>query len=234
MTKTDQITYDDNAPQIAASNEQHLACVLLLDTSASMQNCIEDLNTAVNRFKEDVCKDELSRRRVDVAIVQFGSTVNVVQDFVPVEDMQTVSLETNGNTAMGTAINTAIDMVKERNRLYKSLGTPCFKPWIFMITDGMPCGEPANAIEDARRRIKEEEAKGPVGKLKFFALGVKGYNKDLLTSLTPRAMELSGTNFDGIFNWLSQSMVAISVSTPGCEPPLQNLPEDASRIVTDW
>ena len=230
----EQFTYDTDAPQIAASNEEHLACLLLLDTSGSMSGCIEDLSAAVNRFKEEVCKDEIARRRVDVSVVQFGSSVNVIQDFVPIEDMSPVKLETNGNTVMGTAINTAIDMVKERCRLYKSLGTPCFKPWIFMITDGVPCGEPASAIEEARKRIKEEEAKGPVGKLKFFALGVKGYDKDLLGSLTPRAMELSGTKFEGIFDWLSKSMVSISVSTPGCEPPLQNLPDDASRIVTDW
>ncbi len=235
----EQISFGDETPHIEAANEPHLACVLLLDTSSSMMGCINNLNDAVDQFRDQVCKDELSRNRVDVAIVEFNSQVNIVQGFVPVTEMQSTHLQAKGCTVMGTGINTAIDLLKKRNAFYSSLGTPCFKPWIFMITDGEPYGEPESEFERAKDRIKQEESKGPVGKLKFFAVAVEGADKDRLMELTKRVIELREANFEGIFNWLSDSMVTISVSSPDDENQLTPLPPDArkydpDRDVSDW
>jgi uncharacterized protein YegL len=231
-------------PQIAAPNEPHLACVLLLDTSGSMgvvasgsmgEPPINSLNQALQDFKHKVSMDEMAQKRVDIAIVEFNSGTRVVQDFTPISRMEPVTLQATGTTAMGEGINTAIDMVKERNRFYSTMGTPVFKPWIFMITDGGPTDD----IEGAIQRIQLEESKGSHGKLKFFALGVSGYDKDTLFRITNRVMELKDTDFSGIFNWMSESMVAISVSRVGDEVPLPTLPENArkadpSRDVSDW
>jgi len=224
------------APQIAAPNEAHLACVLLLDTSWSMSGPpIESLNRALQDFKERVSMDEMAKKRVDIAIVEFNTTARVVQDFTPISQMPPVTLQADGVTDMGAGINMAIDMVKERNRFYNSLGTPVYKPWIFMITDGAP----TDNIDSAIQRIKEEESKGSHGKLKFFALGVTGYDKETLFRITNRVMELKDTDFSGIFNWMSESMVAISVSRVGEEVRLTPLPENArkadpDRDVSDW
>ena len=224
------------APKIAAPNEAHLACVLLLDTSGSMSGePIDSLNRALNEFKSKVSMDEMAQKRVDVAIVEFNSTARVVQDFTPISQMTPISLQATGTTAMGAGINMAIDMVKERNKFYNSLGTPVFKPWIFMITDGAP----TDNVDEAARRIQKEENKGSHGKLKFFALGVTNYDKDTLFRITNRVMELRDTDFSGIFNWMSESMVAISVSRVGEEVSLTSLPENArkadpDRDVSDW
>jgi uncharacterized protein YegL len=223
-------------PKIAAPNEPHLACVLLLDTSCSMSGQpIDSLNQALQDFKNKVSLDEMAQKRVDIAIVEFNSDVRVVQNFTPISEMTPVTLQATGSTAMGAGIDTAIDMVKERNRFYNGLGTPVFKPWIFMITDGAP----TDSIENAIRRIQEEESKGSHGKLKFFALGVAGYDKNTLFRLTNRVMELRDTDFSGIFNWMSESMVAISVSRVNAEAPLPQLPENArkadpGRDVSNW
>ena len=234
----EQISFGEEA-RIEATNEPHLACILLLDTSGSMSDCIGNLNKAVSDFKMQVCKDETSKNRVDVAVVEFNSDVRVVQDFVPISELQPINLVAGGYTAMGMGIQKAIDLVKERNRFYNNLGTPCFKPWIFMITDGMPEGEPASAIEQAKIRILEEEGKGKHGKLKFFAVAVDNANRDILMTLTDRVIELRDPKFEGIFNWLSDSMTTISVSTPDDESKLKPLPQDArkydpDRDVSDW
>lgn len=216
---------------IAAPGEPHMACVLLLDTSGSMCGApIASLNKAINDFKEQTSMDELAQKRVDIAIIQFNDTARVVQDFTPLSQMQPVTLSATGCTAMGEGINLAIDKVKERNRFYNDMGTPCFKPWIFMITDGAPTDD----ISAARQRILDEESKGTHGKLKFWAVGVPGYSKDVLTSLTKRCIALDEANFKGIFDWLSESMVTISVSRVGENPALSNLPSDAQVIPTDW
>lgn len=224
------------APKIAAPNEAHLACVLLLDTSGSMLGePIGSLNQALQNFKEKVSMDEMAQKRVDVAIVEFNSSVRVVQDFTPIAQMEPVQLAATGVTAMGAGINTAIDMVKDRNRFYQTLGTPVYKPWIFMVTDGAP----TDSIDEAARRIQEEENKGSHGKLKFFALGVPGYDKSTMFKLTKRVMEMRDFDFAGIFDWMSESMVAISVSRVDEEAKLSQLPENArkadpDRDVSDW
>jgi uncharacterized protein YegL len=99
-----------------------------------------------------------------------------------------------------------------------------------MITDGAPTDD----IEGAVRRIQEEESKGTHGKLKFWALGVKGFDKETLFRLTKRVIELDGFDFAGIFNWLSESMVAISISRVGDEVPLGNLPANVHVVPKDW
>ena len=224
---------EENAKKqpINAPGEPHMACVLLLDASYSMNGkAMDSLNKAVNDFKEQTAKDELAQKRIDIAIIEFNDGARVVQEFTPLGQMQPVRLVPTGLTSMGEGINLAIDKVKERSAFYASMGTPCFKPWIFMITDG----EPTDDIELARKRIKEEESKGSHGKLKFWACGVPGYSEKVLTSLTNRCIALDEANFEGIFNWLSESMVAISVSRVGENPKLEDLPRGAQVIPTDW
>ena len=230
---------------IATPGEPHLACVLLLDTSGSMAGeAINSLNKAINDFKAQTSMDPMAMKRVDVAIVEFNDNARVVQDFSPISMMNPVNLTAQGMTAMGAGVNLAIDKLKERNRLYSSLGTPCFKPWIFMITDGEPCGEEEGVFKAACKRIKEEEGKGSHGKLKFFALGVEGYNKQVLFDMLehqpePRVMELRDKDFSTIFDWMAQSMVAISVSRVGDEAKLAALPDNARKAdpnkdVSNW
>lgn len=218
-------------PRVAAPNEPHLACVLLLDTSGSMTgDAIESLNQGINNFIQKTAADEMAQKRVDVAIVAFDDDPRVVLDFTPICQMEPIKLDAGGCTAMGAAINKAIDMVKERNRFYASLGTQCYQPWIFMITDGYPTDD----ITEAAERIKAEESKGKHGKLKFFALGVEGYDKETLFKLTKRVMELDDTDFSGIFNWLSESVCLISVSRVDDSVPLQDLPENTHVVPKDW
>ncbi len=232
MQELKQVEYNatPNA-EIAAPNEPHLACVLLLDTSGSMAgDPIESLNAAINNFKEQTMMSEQARKSIDIAIVEFNDNANVVQDFTPLAMLKPVTLKASGYTSMGAGINLAIDMVKERNRFYHSMGTPCYKPWVFMISDGSPTDD----ISDAKSRIIEEESKGSHGKLKFWAIGVPGYSAEVLTSLTKRCIALEDANFSGIFNWMSESMVAISVSRVDENPQLPDLPNGAQTIPSDW
>lgn len=215
---------------VAVPGEPHLACVLLLDVSGSMRfsGAINSLNEALVRFKEQVCKDEIARKRVDVAIVTFSTNVMVENDFAPVGMMETNTLQAEGMTCMAEGVQVAIDLVKARNRAYESLGTPFFKPWIFMITDGAPTD--TDNIEAAAARVRLEESKG---KLKFWALGVDGYEKEHLFKLTDRVFELNEHNFTGVFDWLSESMVEIANSSVGLERDYDGDLLPATRRVTE-
>ena len=218
-------TTDMLSETIDMPNESHLACVLLLDTSNSMTGAkIDSLNDGLARFIEQVKQDKIAQRRLDVAIVEFNTTVEVVQDFLPISQITAPTLTAKGWTHMGEAIEKAVEMAKERNRLYASVGTPAHKPWIFMITDGVPEGEPPEAMDRAIELVQLEERKGDHGKLKFWSLAVQGTREDLLHKLSDRVLELEGKDFTGIFDWLAKSMVPISVSTVGSDPQYAPLP----------
>lgn len=219
--------------KIAALNEPHMACALLLDTSGSMSGrAIKNLSDGVRRFKQQLLMDKEAKKRVDVAIITFDSEVKVISDFMPVTQMPTPALVANGRTDMAAGIQTAINMVRERTQMYSSLGTPCYKPWIFMITDGEANSEPQD-MEEAARRIRLEEEKGSRGHLAFWALGIDDYNPEQLFSLTRRVVELKDQDFSGIFDWLSESMVTISHSRIDENIPFQPLPENARKTEKD-
>ena len=68
-----------DAVEFAENPEPRCPCVLLVDTSGSMQGApIAALNEGLRAFKTDLMKDALASRRVEVAIVTFSSDVSVV------------------------------------------------------------------------------------------------------------------------------------------------------------
>jgi uncharacterized protein YegL len=99
---------------------------------------IGQLNEGLRLFKEEVSKDELACKRVELAVVSFGDGVRVEHDFSSVEEFEPPTLDANGNTPMGEAILKAIEMVEKRKGEYKAKGVDYYRPWIFMITDGEP------------------------------------------------------------------------------------------------
>lgn len=218
--------------RVSHPHEPHMACVLLLDTSSFMSgDSINSLNKAINDFKKQTSLDELAQNRVDIAIIEFNNQARIVQDFTPLPQFQPVFLPAVGNSAMGEGINLAIDKVKERNRFYDSIGIPCYKPRIIMIS----IGNPTDDISAARQRIIEEESKGSHGKLKFYAIGVPGCSYETLTALTKRCIALKEAKFDGFFNWLSESMVIFGPAISERDRlTLPYIPSDMLIIPEDW
>lgn len=196
-------------PKIVSAGEPHLACALLLDVSDSMcGEAIESLNAGIRRFKEQLASDSIYRNRVDIALITFRTQVEVISDFVPISEMPTPELSAGGCADIAKGIQTAIDLVKKRTKMYSQIGTPCYKPWIFMITSGASTSSPQE-MSEAAERIRSEEEKGSHGHLSFWALGTGNYDREQLFSLTNRVMELKDFDFSGIFDWATGSIETI-------------------------
>jgi uncharacterized protein YegL len=208
---SDQIEYAGfEASEFAENPEPRVPCVLLLDVSGSMSGQpIAELNEGLVTLKDTLSADSLASKRAEIAIVTFGGLVNIVQDFVTAEHFQPPHLTVSGDTPMGAAIRTGIEMVSSRKSTYRANGVSYYRPWVFLITDGGPTDE----WQSAATMVKQGEGSKSFA---FFAVGVEGANFDKLAQLSTRApLKLKGLNFRDLFLWLSQSMKSVSQSSPG-------------------
>jgi uncharacterized protein YegL len=204
-------------PEFAANPDPRCACVLLLDTSGSMAGAaIDALNQGLRAFQGDIQEDALAKRRVEIAIVTFGGSVQTVQEFVSAANFSAPTLAAGGNTPMGEAIALALQLVKNRKAEYKSNGVLYYQPWVFLITDG----EPTDEWQSAAQMVQAETT---ARALAFFGVGVAGANMDILGSITQRALKLDGLKFRELFVWLSQSQKRVSGSKPGEQTALPQI-----------
>lgn len=234
----DQIPFPD--PEFVDNPEPRCPCVLLLDTSGSMNDekkvaqptspvqrllhegatpgtvrPIDELNAGMAAFREELMLDELAVKRVELSIVTFGP-VRRLTDFQTPDVFRPPRLKAEGDTPMGKAIEKAIELLQDRKAAYKHNGISYYRPWIFLMSDGEPTDDCRRAIELVRQG---EAAKS----FAFFAVGVEGADFDILSKIAVRQpLRLNGLRFREMFVWLSSSLSAVSRSIPGDDVPLKN------------
>ncbi|MDO5401024.1 MAG: hypothetical protein Q4F17_08600 [Eubacteriales bacterium] len=201
--------------EIMNSGEKHIACVLLVDTSGSMNpHAIVELNEGLREFGAALQSDSKACGCADVCVISFDSEVREVVPFCPAASFQPPQLTANGWTSMNQAIITGLDAIELRKQVYKDLGVAYWKPWIFLLTDGEPNDNEfksaaLNRLHDALDRKK----------VTFFPMGIGGEaNIPLLKQYTHDGcgpvLKATKSNFKEAFVWLSSSMSVISNSNP--------------------
>jgi uncharacterized protein YegL len=124
---------------IHGNADRRCPTVLLLDVSGSMSGKpLEELQAGLTQYIDEVAADSLARRRLEIAIVTFGGTVQVVQEFATPDRVLIPTLSASGDTPMGQAIVTGLDLLKNRRIELSRQAIPQYKPWVFLITDGGP------------------------------------------------------------------------------------------------
>jgi uncharacterized protein YegL len=195
--------------EFAKNPEPRCPVVLLLDTSGSMSgDRIDELNAGLAIFKQEVQRDTTASLRVEVAIITFDSYVNLIQDFVTIDNFYPPQLTTTGMTAMGQGIELALNEVENRKAIYKSNGIQYYQPWVLLITDGGP----SDSWQSAAQRVSQATANG---KISFYAVGVQGADMNILGQIDPEPLMLQGLQFQEMFRWLSDSMKRVSSSKVG-------------------
>lgn len=198
-------------PEFVENPENRCPVILLLDTSTSMVgDPVKELMRGVRVFKEEVHRDTKASLSVEVAVVSFGP-VKLLQDFVTIDTFSPPSLEAEGFTPMGEAIDFSLDLLESRKKTYKENGIQYYRPWIFMITDGAPTDDWQMAAQ--RLQVGEEE-----GKYSFFSVAVEGADVQKLKQISPPnrpPVKLNGLDFQELFLWLSSSMKRVSSGKVG-------------------
>ena len=199
--------------------ESRIACIIVIDVSGSMNGRpIEEVNSGLINFGQYIEQEELTSLRADIAIIAFNHEHQVVREFGQHVDFSKSQLKASGGTKMAPPINAALDMIDARKKQYRNAGIPYYRPIIMLITDGRPEHDTTNQMDTVAKRIKEAERNKNVT---FFPIGTESADMEALAELSnlpPKT--LKGTNFIELFQWLSNSIAAISQSQMGDEVEL--------------
>lgn len=181
---------------------------------------LQEMIAGVNLFYDNLLEDDVARYAAEVCVVTFGDEAELIMDFANLdrqedERKEKISgLKAKGETAMGEAVNMALDCLEERKQEYKDAGVDYYQPWLVLMTDGEPNG---SASEFERAVLRTNEL-AKVRKLTVFPIGIGDEaDMDCLAKFSPRRppLHLKGMNFKGFFEWLSASVSRTSQSMPG-------------------
>jgi uncharacterized protein YegL len=187
--------------ELVNNQEQRLPCVLVLDTSYSMSGePINELLSGVELLAHELKSDEEASQKVQVMIIKCGGDAEVITDWTDAENFNPPSLDAMGNTPLGAAMSLAADEIENRKSQYRSAGISYLKPWLFIISDGVPTD---NWKSSAERLVDLEKA----GKFSTFAIAVEGADVAIMDQFSLRgAKKLRGIEFKALFEWISASV----------------------------
>lgn len=201
--------------ETASNYEQKCLCVMCIDTSGSMSGTnITDVNQGIQNFATELAKDGVAKNRVELCIITFDSEVNCVQEPCLVSEIsQMPHLITKGTTKLVDGMRAAIAKTEARKQYYKATKSPYYRPFIVLITDGVP--DSGQDIAGLNVQLQDGEQRNkytliPVGTDDVDAATM---NRICMGTQIP-AQRLQDGKILEFFEWLTNSISDVSSSGP--------------------
>ena len=200
--------------EFAQNPEQRCPVILLCDISASMEHYVDEVNAGLRSFQRVVSRDAVAAERVELAVLAFSDEVEISHGFALMRNFVPPTLMCKNLTDTALAVETAIDLLRARKEEYRRNGIPYYRPWLFLISDGLPTSS-AEALYKAQAKLT-----GALhdNELVWFPIGldhesVEALNDNLVTGT--QAKMLRHDRWGEFFIWLSNSVGIMSRSAPG-------------------
>lgn len=191
--------------------DPRVACVALIDVSGSMEGePIAALERGFANFTHYLHNEALGSKRVEVAVVTFGTVATVRVPMQEARNVQPARFTTGGTTNLAAGIHLALDIIEDRKNAYKEAGLQYYRPWLLVITDGKANIDGFDAAVERLNLV--ESARG----VTIFAVGAgPRVNYPQLSRLSAQRSPaaLDGLKFEALFEWLSASLTAVSNSS---------------------
>jgi uncharacterized protein YegL len=163
------------------NKDQKCPVVLVLDSSGSMEGeGITELNSALQKFKEEVLCDPLLANRLEVGVVCFDDDARVERsiDLISTETVMP-TITCGGTTNLVSGMKMAMEMIEDRKVFYKSNNEQYYRPFICILTDGVPTNtaEEINALDIEIQQMSDNK------KFIFLPFGVGEADMQLLAKL---------------------------------------------------
>lgn len=223
-----------------AREPRPLPIFILADTSGSMRGeKINALNLALREMLHALNDADDIRGKFQISVLAFGGAVQLVQPLADVNGLKLSELTPSGNTPMGQAFETVMEMIENR----EVVSSRAYTPTIVLISDGIPtdCSEemyrskkyfdwkPLQALHSGERSSKCQR----------LALGIgEDADTEMLKAFIdhPEVPVIKAKDASGIakfFRWVTMSTVArmhsVNPNETGSIAPLFDI--DAEDIV---
>lgn len=189
----------------SGNSDAKLALAFLLDCSGSMKGKpIDEVNEGLKYFADFIKTNPIARHRLDVTIISFGETVTVLQENVSADDLHTPMLQASGETPMGEAILTALEILDQQKQFYKAEDIEYIKPIIICLTDGQPTDN--ETFREATQELLIKEAQDSVS---FYCIGCNQPNMTVMQNMRTKHKPMSMSTLD-IGNFFKLVSVVVS------------------------
>lgn len=195
--------------RVENAGEMHLACIILADSSASMDE--EQLNQGLKLFGELLREDSQAVGRVEPCVITYDDEAEVLVPFGPAYDFEVPRISCGGMTSMHKAVDLALQELEARKGQYKATQTPYYRPWIINMSDGAPNDADNGAFERLKKAQKDKHCT-------YFSVAIgESADVSLLKSLSiqNKVLKVNKEDLASVFVWLSNSLSKTSNSNPG-------------------
>lgn len=126
--KLDEITFEDQYCYRQVNTDDPRC-------KTKMDKIVEGLNN----FYKAILDDDVACDSCESVIVTFNDNVEVLDEFDTIDNKQMPKFpQPKGNTNMSIAIRKALDLISERQQIYKDNAIKSGIPWLVLFTDGQP------------------------------------------------------------------------------------------------